>query len=496
MLFRRLYEPSLAQAAYLIACQRTGEALVVDPTRDAGHYVRAAEEEGVRITAVTETHIHADFLSGSRELARRTGGILYLSGEGGATWRYPFAGETGVILVREGDAFTVGQVLVKVMHVPGHTPEHLAFLVTDTAAADAPMGVITGDSLFVGDVGRPDLLVKTRRDSTGAAGDGTPADAAARELDASARTLYRTMTRFAELPDHLQVWPGHGAGSACGKSLGAVPQSTIGYERRFNWALMARDEDRFVASVLDGQPDPPLYFTRMKRLNRDGPPAIGVLPSTTPLSPDTLGALQRGGVALVDTRPAREFAAAHIPGSINIPLGPSFATWAGSVLTDDAVIALLIDGGEEAAMRALRALALIGIDEVRGIFDRTLLDAVAATSGLAPLPRKLPADLAAERSRWAVVDVRASAEWVAGHIPGAIHVPLAELGDALDRIPPGPALVHCEGGTRSVVAASVLRAGGRSDVVDLDGGFAAWRRAGLPVAAGRDPDTPTGAIPT
>jgi hydroxyacylglutathione hydrolase len=490
MLFRRLYEPAVAQSAYLVACAQ-GEALIVDPTRDAGRYVRAAEEDGVRIVAVAETHIHADFVSGARELARRTGATLRLSAEGGPDWQYAFGHEPGVELLRGGDSFMVGQVRIDVLHVPGHTPEHLAFLVTDTATGDEPMGVITGDSLFVGDVGRPDLLVRTRR----APGDRSREATAARELDASARTLYRSLQRLAALPEHLQVWPGHGAGSACGKSLSAVPQSTIGYERRFNWALGVRDEEEFVARVLDGQPDPPLYFARMKRLNRDGPPALGVLPTATPLEPDRMLALQRGGVTLVDTRPSAEFAAGHVTGSINIPLGGSFATWAGSVLPDEAVIALLVTGGEDLAVTALRSLALIGLDDVRGVFDGRLLDAVAAGQELARLPRRTPEDVAADRSRWTVIDVRASSEWAEGHIPGALHVPLAELGATARRLPAGPTIVHCEAGTRSVIAASTLRASGREDVVDLAGGFSAWRRAGLPVSTNGAEQRPSTGAP-
>src|SRR5687768_1843391 len=280
MLFRRLYDDDLAQASYLIGCQATGEALVVDPSREVVRYLRAAEEERLRITHVTETHIHADFLSGSRELARRTNARLLLSGEGGPDWRYRFAADAGAVELRDGASFMVGRVRVDVMHTPGHTPEHIAFLITDTATAAEPMGIVTGDSLFVGDVGRPDLLVKT--------GGRAGAENAQREMTASARVMYATVGRLRTLPEHLQVWPGHGAGSPCGKSLGAVPQSTIGYELRFNWAFNVRDEAEFVQRILDGQPEPPRYFARMKRLNRDGPPAPALASAPVALNGESL----------------------------------------------------------------------------------------------------------------------------------------------------------------------------------------------------------------
>ncbi|HLL45111.1 MAG TPA: MBL fold metallo-hydrolase, partial [Longimicrobiaceae bacterium] len=229
MILRRLYDDKLAQASYLVGCAATGEALVVDPNRDVEQYVEAARGEGLRVMHVTETHIHADFVSGSRELARRSGAQLFLSGEGGEDWRYAFAEEAGATLLRDGDSFRVGNVRVEVLHTPGHTPEHLAFVVTDTAGADRPMGVLSGDFVFVGDVGRPDLLERAARH------EGT--------MEAGARTLFRSLQRFkALLPDWVQLWPGHGAGSACGKALGAVPQSTLGYEKLFNWGLAAADE--------------------------------------------------------------------------------------------------------------------------------------------------------------------------------------------------------------------------------------------------------------
>ena len=243
MLLERFYDDKLAQASYLVGCAATGEALVIDPHRDVAQYVRAAEAEGLRITHVTETHIHADFVSGSRELAQRTGATLLLSAEGGSDWQYAFAREAGAVLLRDNDVFRVGNIAVRVLHTPGHTPEHLSFMITDTASTDRPMGVFTGDFVFVGDVGRPDLLERAAKMR------GT--------MEVGARALYRSLQAFKRLPDYLQLWPGHGAGSACGKSLGAVPSTTVGYERIANWGFADMTEDRFVEAVLAGQPEPP-----------------------------------------------------------------------------------------------------------------------------------------------------------------------------------------------------------------------------------------------
>ncbi|MFP5379223.1 MAG: MBL fold metallo-hydrolase, partial [Vicinamibacteria bacterium] len=270
MLVTRFFEPSIAQASYLIGCAAAREAIVIDANRDIETYIRAAEAEHVRIAYVTETHIHADYVSGSRELAARTGATLLLSDEGDADWKYQFASEGR--LVRHGDVVTMGNVRIDVVHTPGHTPEHLSFLVTDGAAADLPIAAVTGDFIFVGDVGRPDLLERAANFK------GT--------MEIGARTLWASLQRFnAAHEDYLQIWPGHGAGSACGKGISAIPHSTLGYERRFNWAFKAADEAAFVREVLSGQPDPPKYFATMKRINKEGPRPLGGF-RTPPLRPD------------------------------------------------------------------------------------------------------------------------------------------------------------------------------------------------------------------
>src|SRR6059058_4240911 len=259
MLLKRFYDEGLAQASYLVGAETTDEALVIDPTRDVEPYRAAAAAEGLRITHVTETHIHADFLSGARELVRQTGARLLLSAEGDSDWQYRIGPSDRAELLRDGDSFSVGEIRIDVRHMPGHTPEHLVFFVTDGAAADRPLGAFTGDFIFVGDVGRPDLLERAANVS------GT--------MEASARALYRSLRQMREYPEYLQVWPGHGAGSACGKALGGMPSTTLGYERLFNWAFQETDEQQFVRAVLTGQPEPPRYFGRMKKLNRDGVPA-------------------------------------------------------------------------------------------------------------------------------------------------------------------------------------------------------------------------------
>src|SRR5215831_298238 len=259
MLLTRIYEDGIAQAAYLVACDQTSMAMVVDPNRDVGRYLEEAARAHVTIVAVTETHIHADFVSGSRELARRAAAQLLLSGDGGSDWQYAFAAD-GVRLLHDGDRFDVGTLSVGVIHTPGHTPEHMSLVVTDTAAAPIPVGMFSGDFLFAGDVGRPDLLERAAK------AGGT--------MEPMARRLYRSLHAIDSLPAHLQVWPGHGPGSACGKALGAIPSTTLGYERLINWAFRAPNEKAFVDEVLAGQPEPPGYFARMKSLNRDGPPAM------------------------------------------------------------------------------------------------------------------------------------------------------------------------------------------------------------------------------
>lgn len=467
MFFKQFYDQPLAQASYLIGCQATGEAIVIDPLRDPTPYLQVARQEGLRITHVTETHIHADFVSGARELRAASGAQLFLSAEGGPEWQYGFAAEDRATLLRDGDTIMVGNIRLDVWHTPGHTPEHLSFIVTDTPRAAGPMGILTGDFVFVGDVGRPDLLEK-------AAG-------VANTMEAGARTLFSSLQRFRTLPDHLQLWPGHGAGSACGKALGAVPSSTVGYEKLANWGVATTDEAEFVRQVLEGQPEPPRYFAEMKRINRDGAPVLGVLAPLPELEADALVAQLEGEPRArwyVDLRPAREFAGRALPGSLSVPYGRNFSTWVGSIVPYDVDVVLLASSETAAHVPAARAdLLRIGLDRVVAWadVDRGLTAYEGAGHTAVTIEWRSINDPEVATSALPVVDVRGASEWSAGHLPQAIHIPLGELQRHLHELPHGPFAVHCQSGARSAVATSLLHRLGRTDAINLEGGYAGWR---------------------
>jgi hydroxyacylglutathione hydrolase len=476
MIVKRFYDTQLAQTSYLIGCGRTGSAIVIDPNRDVEQYIRAADAEGVRVTHVTETHIHADFVSGSRELASRTGATLYLSDEGDQDWKYAYASADGAVLLHDGDEVMVGNVRITAVHTPGHTPEHLSFLVTDTAAANEPIAIVTGDFVFVGDVGRPDLLEKAAKI------EGT--------MDGAARTLYRSLQAVRAYPDWMQIWPGHGAGSACGKGLSAVPHSTIGYERRFNWAFGVADEAEFVSMVLAGQPEPPRYFAEMKRINKAGPRLLHGFRRPERLGVARLDEILASGAPVVDTRPATAFAEGHVPGTINIPYNGSFTTWAGWLLPFDRDVYLLLDDAQDRQQdrqvdAMVRDLAMIGLDRVAGWFGGAVVTEWATGDRvLAAIPQIDAATLDARlrAGEVTVIDVRGQSEWEAGHLPGVANVPVGYLVERLRELPRDrPIVVHCQGGGRSAIAASVLQAEGVTNVMNLTGGFAGWQGAGLPV---------------
>ncbi len=474
MLFRALYDDMLAQAAYLIGCQRTGEALIVDPERDVDRYIEAAANEGLRITAIAETHIHADFLSGARELAERTGARLFLSAEGGSDWDYRWldrksgGGSYRYRLLHNGDRFMVGNIRVEAAHTPGHTDEHMSYLVTDLGGgADEPMGIVTGDFVFVGDVGRPDLL----ESAAGMAGKADPA----------ARRLYTSIKWFKTIPEHLQVWPGHGAGSACGKALGAVPQTTVGYEKRFNPALDAaeRTEDLFVDMIIEGQPEPPPYFARMKRENREGPALLGGLPNPPRMEVEMLAeAAGNDRVTILDARPWSEFREGHLAGSLWTPLNRSLATIAGSYVEPDREIHLVAEKEQVEGM--VRTLIRIGLDRIAGFVTPSDLRDYAARGGiLASTPEidaeELPGLMEGEYVQ--VLDVRSATEYASGHLPWAINVAHTRLAPELDRIPAtGTLYVHCRSGARSAAAVSYLRSRG-IDAVNIRGGYERIREA-------------------
>jgi hydroxyacylglutathione hydrolase len=471
MLFRQYRDPKLAQYAYLVGCQRTKEALIIDPLRDVDQYVEAAEAEGLTITAVAETHIHADFLSGAGELAERHGTKVYLSDEGAEEgWASQWAKDSSydVTFLRDGDSFMIGGIEVTAVHTPGHTPEHVSFVVVDRAGgADTPIGIATGDFVFVGDLGRPDLLEQ-------AAGiHGVQED--------SARVLFRSLPKFRSLGDELQVWPAHGAGSTCGKALGAVPMTTVGYEKRYNASLAAADdgEDAFVDAILEGQPEPQMYFARMKRDNRDGVPLLGDLPSPRRLAVDELARVVEDDVTLlVDTRLDRSsFMARHVPGALYAPMNNSFNTVVGSLVVDETTPMVLVV--EEARLdEAVRDLVRIGYDRVVGYVTAEVLERYFEGGGAAAsIPEISFQEVAASKDdeEVAVLDVRFASEFAEGHVPGAVNASYTRLPDYLEeRVPEGKVLlVHCATGARSAAAAAFLAREGR-DVRYVHGDLEAY----------------------
>ncbi|MGN7472048.1 MBL fold metallo-hydrolase [Brevibacillus sp. SAFN-007a] len=467
MLLSYFYDDKLAQASYLVGCQATGEAIVIDPARDIGPYVQAAKANGLKIVGVTETHIHADFLSGAREMAARLGAVLYLSDAGGPQWRYEYAAEYRHRLLQDSDTFRIGKLAFEVLHTPGHTPEHMALLLTDGgSAAKEPMGIFTGDFVFVGDVGRPDLLEK-------AAGVSGSAEQLGRQM-------FRSLARFKKLPDYLQVWPGHGAGSACGKAIGAVPSSTVGYEKRTNWALRHDDEQEFVQSLLAGQPEPPTYFARMKHGNKVGPRLVQEImaPVQAEASISTVEAWTKRGV-VVDTRPPSLFAKKHVPGVINLPYDKSFPTWAGWLLDDERPVYLLAD--QQSVPAVLKDLQAIGLDQIAGVMDLAVYE-LACDSRFDSYAEITPKEAReqVQAGQLYLLDVRSQKEWEAGAISGAKHIMLGYLPARMQELPrDAPILVQCKSGRRSAIAVSLLRANGFSHVQNLLGGFDEWVRQGF-----------------
>lgn len=478
MIFHRFFDDKLAQASYLIGCVATGEAVVVDANRDVEPYVRVAEREGLRIVAVTETHIHADYLSGSRELAQRTGAKLHLSDCGPAEWKYGFAASDHARLLKEGDEIVIGNVKLRAIHTPGHTPESLSFLYIDGAATQEPMGILTGDFVFCGDVGRPDLLEKAAQVKGSA--------------ESAAKVLWQSLAKFRALPDHLAMWPGHGAGSACGKGMSAVPSSTVGYEKRVNWAFQAKDERAFVDTVLAGQPEPPAYFATMKRLNRDGPRVMGGMRVPELLDFSKLRVEGRAShnsqlstldsSILIDLRRTADFAAGHIPGSLCLPLSRSFTTYAGSVLPYDRDLALIFPDSDAAGLReVVRDLALIGLDRIAGYWPVEAIEWWQEQGRPLQTTGRITADELAQANGNVVIDVRAATEWNEGHLPGATLIPLPELAGRLAEVPRDrPVVLNCASGSRSMIAAGLLQAHGIDRVINLIGGYSAWVKAKLP----------------
>jgi hydroxyacylglutathione hydrolase len=460
MLLRQLFDPALAQYSYLIGCQKTGEAIVVDPLRDIEPYLELAAANGLRITAVAETHIHADFVSGAQTFARRDPELRVLvSGEGGPDWQSEWAkGRLNTTVLKDKETFRIGGIEFTAVHSPGHTPEHMSYLVTDQGGgADAPMAALTGDFIFIGDVGRPDLLEQ-------AAG-------IANTQEAGARQLFESLRKFGAQDDALLILPAHGAGSACGKALGAVPFSTLGYERRFNHALrlaLESSEQDFVDFILSGQPDPPPYFARMKAVNRDG--IGGAMEAVKPKEWPAMDVVEWTLGRILDTRMDREaFDAEHLPGAIHAPYpGAFFLTSAGSYVEADDKI-LLATASQAEAGEATRQLFRIGLDHVVGWAPINAVREAGLMKARTPRVDFADWDQSAITADQQVLDVRNRSEFEAGHLPNSLNIPYTRLAPRRGEIPQDKELlIHCGSGKRASLAASYLRALGYR-AVHIDG---------------------------
>ncbi len=461
MFFQHVYDKSLAQASYFIGCQKCGVAMVIDPKRDVDTYLEIAKQNNMQITHVAETHIHADFLSGSRELAALTGAKLYLSNEGGPDWQYQF----DHVGLKDGDEFKVGNLKLEVIHTPGHTPESISFLLTDVPASDKPVMLFTGDFVFVGDIGRPDLLEK-------AAGMiGTQ--------DAGAKQMFKSLKRFSELPDYIQVWPGHGAGSACGKALGAVPSSTVGYEKIRNWAFQYdSDEKGFAKYLLEDQPEPPKYFAMMKKLNKIDRPLLTEVPKLNKLSTKDLNDALKKGVKVIDTRMKADFAKGFIPGTINIQGNNAFATWMGWFVSYEEPFILI---AEESKLDDLtRKLMRIGMDNIMGYVD-------GVQTWVSEGGELSKSDIVSidefknilKTNHTQIVDLRGASEYKSGHIKGTDNLFVGTLEKNLDKIKKDQQVViHCQSGDRATIGYSILAKHGFKNVKNYSGGMNEWSQSG------------------
>jgi hydroxyacylglutathione hydrolase len=459
MYFKQFYLGCLAHASYLVGSH--GEAAVVDPQRDVDQYVEEAAARGLEIKYVVETHLHADFVSGHRELAARTGAEIVF-GERAAV-RFPHRA------ARDGDELRVGKVILRVLETPGHTPESISILVIDAEVSPEPQKVLTGDTLFVGDVGRPDLA--------GARGY-TPADMAA--------SMYESLhEKLLKLDDGVEVWPAHGAGSMCGRNISKETSSTIGQQRRFNYALAPMSKDEFVRLLTTDLPEAPAYFPKDAELNREGARPLDEIRRPAALLPQQVAGYANLGYVVLDVRAASEFGAGHVPGALNVGLGGQFASWAGALIPLGAALIVVADT-EAQVDEAVTRLARVGHDSVRG-YLRGGMDAWReAGFDVSRVEQISPAELRRmleEREDLQVLDVRRTAEYAAGHAPRAWSAPLGpRLRDEARQLDPArPVAVICAGGYRSSAATSMLRPLGFRRLYNVEGGTGAWLAAGYPV---------------
>jgi hydroxyacylglutathione hydrolase len=462
MFFQQFYLQSLGHASYLVGDEKTGQALVFDPRRDVEIYTRTARDQGLRISYAADSHGHNDYLSGLSELRTRTGVQLWGSA----------AGELGYAHrpLKDGELIEIGDVGIEVLHTPGHTPEHISLLVYDrSASADTPTLMLSGGALLVGDLGRPDLL-------------GGPEQARA----AGQVFCDTVQTKLLPLPDHVEVFPTHVAGSLCGANIGSRLSTTVGYERRTNAILAQVDaKDEFVRECIrvDNLPAVPPYWRRMRAQNMAGVAELGVLAEPPALTVAEFGEQQDAGALVLDTRASEGFGGGHVPGALNVGLGSAFATWAGTVLPDQARVLLVLDRPDdlwEASWQLLR----IGYPSPRGWLRGGMTAWRTAARAVDTTPQITVHDLKArlDRGEITLLDVRQPNEWHAGHIPGAQWITGAELPDRLDEVPDtGPLAVTCGSGYRSSVFASLLAQHGHRDVINVTGGMAAWNNAGYPI---------------
>ena len=458
MYFEQFYLGCLAHASYLLASG--GEAVVVDPQRDVDLYLKAAEEHGVKIRHIFETHLHADFVSGHKELAARTGATIYIGARAGATFPH--------VDVQDGFVLQIGLIHMKALETPGHTPESICLVITDEEKSSEPWAVLTGDTLFIGDVGRPDLS-KTY----------TPPELAG--------MLYDSLNnRLLKLPDKVLVYPAHGAGSLCGRNMRAERFSTIGTERLTNHALQIKSRQEFVRQLTSNLPARPEYFLQDAEINRSGAPALSDLPNLQPLSPAEVMSLVNEGVLALDVRPGEQFAAGHVPGSINIALSGQFASWAGTLLGLSARPVLIVDSPEQLAEARMR-LARVGIEDARGYLQGGIDGWKKAGLPTAEIPQITVETLNGrlQAGKTSVLDVRREPEWQAGHVEGATWWPLDHFKVSPPEIDRTATIaVHCKSGYRSMIACSLLQRAGFQNVTNVIGGFDAWLQAKLPVEVG------------
>ena len=458
MYFQQFYLSCLAHASYLVGSE--GIAAVVDPQRDVEIYLEEARQQGLKIAYVIETHLHADFVSGHKELAERTGATICVGAKAGA--KFPHRA------MREGDEIRFGKCALRFLETTGHTPESVCVLVTDTERGAEPWAVLTGDTLFIGDVGRPDLSP-----------EHTPQQLAALLYDSLHEKLLK-------LPDTVEVYPAHGAGSLCGRNISPERQSTIGKERAVNYALQPMSREEFVRMLTAELPERPGYFALDAQINREGAEPLGELPPLAGLSPDELARGQEAGAVVLDTRPTAQFGAGHVPGSIHIGLGGQYASWAGILIGLDREIVLVAEDPERLAESRMR-LARVGIEKVTGHLKGGVLAWEKSGRRLAEVPQisvvQLAEQLRARPGEIQVVDARKPGEWDAGHIEQAVLKPLSELTlRTADLDPQKPIAVHCKSGYRSSIATSLLKRAGFREVMNVVGGFDAWAAQKLPVA--------------